>query len=287
MALPNFICIGAQKAGTTTLFDLLKDHPDIFLPEMKEVHYFDYKIKRMPSDWYETEVFGNVKQEKAIGEISPHYIHHPDAPKRMYELNPDLKLIALIREPVGRAYSQYYMNVRLGVEKSKLPFEELLKLEAEGKRQTNYLLQGYYTRHFKRYFDYFPPEQILMILFEDFIGKRKAEIYRQVLQFLEVDEHPMPEQVHSNKASLPKAGFLRFVYSQNRLITSLRDGLNHLPGIKNGVKQMLTKKPPALSRELKQQLLETYYQHEIPEVERLLKRDLSHWYPFSDMLKQV
>src|SRR5437868_3900524 len=106
MALPNFLCVGAQKAGTTTLYEILKQHPDIFLPKkIKETKFFVYEEKfQRGKTWYEKEFFSEVKNEKAFGEIDPAMMFEEKSAQRIFDtLGKDVKLIFVFRNPVARA----------------------------------------------------------------------------------------------------------------------------------------------------------------------------------------
>ena len=108
--IPDFLIIGAQKSGTSSLFLYLSQHPDILSPCVnKELHYFDLNFKQS-SKWYRAH-FPFKKLGKITGEKSPYYIFHPLVPKRCFEFNPDFRLIALLRDPVKRAYSHYHHEI--------------------------------------------------------------------------------------------------------------------------------------------------------------------------------
>jgi hypothetical protein len=128
--LPDFIIIGGQRCGTTALFNLLGQHPCVETSHPKEVHYFDLQYAR-PLNWYRQH-FPTMMSMRAralrgrrvvSGEPSPYYLFHPRVPERLHDL-PGTRLIALLRNPVDRAYSHYQHEVRLGVE--TLPFEDAI-----------------------------------------------------------------------------------------------------------------------------------------------------------------
>ena len=114
MRLPDFLGIGTQKGGTTSLHFLLGEDERIGLPQRKELHYFDQAQLRS-KDYY-ASLFADLEEKEIIGEITPYYIFHPDAPRRIKEMIPDVKLIALLRDPVERTISQYFHAVRNGYE---------------------------------------------------------------------------------------------------------------------------------------------------------------------------
>ena len=108
MSLPNFMCLGAAKSGKTTLYDILKQHPDIYLPSFKEPHFFDiHDNYNNGIDWYMKNYYSK-SNFKAIGDFTPSYFFEKEAPKRIYDaLSKDIKFIVILRHPVDRAYSHY------------------------------------------------------------------------------------------------------------------------------------------------------------------------------------
>ena len=125
--LPDFLIVGAQKAGTTALYAYLRRHPSITGPSWKEVSYFDRHYLRGPA-WYRGN-FPLRSRGRIVGEASPSYLFHPDAAERAAALVPGARVIALVRDPVERAHSHYQHEVALGRE--PLPFEEALEREEE------------------------------------------------------------------------------------------------------------------------------------------------------------
>jgi hypothetical protein len=201
-AKPDFIIIGVQKGGTSTLFEYLKQHPDIKTAVFKEVHYYDHHYHK-GIKWYKS-FFPVAKKNKSVlyGEASPYYFFHPLVPERLYNDSPNIKLILLLRDPIDRAYSHYQMERRKGREKLK-SFEEAISKEAEriemgynaiinGEKFYNYnhhvysyLSRGCYDEQVKRWLRYFKKEQLLVIKSEDFFASPYENLER-IYQFLEV-----------------------------------------------------------------------------------------------------
>jgi hypothetical protein len=123
--LPTFLVIGAMKAGTSTLARALAQHPQVFVPRAKEVHFFDHHFGR-GLDWYRAW-FEEAGAVPAVGEASPTYMHNEGAWLRMARTLPDARLIAILRDPGDCAYSHYWHNVRWGRE--PLSFREALAAE--------------------------------------------------------------------------------------------------------------------------------------------------------------
>ena len=200
--LPDFLVIGAQKAGTTALYAYLRWHPGITGPAWKEVSFFDRHWWR-GDDWYRGQ-FPPRSKGRLVGEASPSYLFHPLAPERVRSLVPDVRLVALLRDPVDRAYSQYQYEVSLGRE--PLTFEDALAAEEERVRgeverlvadprafsrawwDHTYAARGLYAEQLERWLAVFPPEQLLVAATED-LGARPEETYSSILAFLGAAPH--------------------------------------------------------------------------------------------------
>lgn len=209
--MPNFIIIGSQKGGTTSLYNYLTQHPCIKAAVNKEVHYFDVHFDK-GDNWYRSR-FPFCGQDYITGEASPSYIFHPHAPKRIAELTPSVKLIALLRNPVDRAYSHYNHNLRK--KRENLAFE--VAIEKEGERLSNklekmleneryfdakyfhyaYLTRGVYVNQLKEWFNFFSKEQILILSSEDFYADT-AVSYSQVVDFLKLPQWELGEYKRFN-----------------------------------------------------------------------------------------
>ena len=186
--LPNFLIIGSQKAGTTSLYHILKEHPQIYMPDTKEVNFFfkDDAYARGP-EHYATH-FADAASQLALGEASPGYICHPETPARIHALLPDAKLILTVRDPIKRAISQYWDNRRHLNE--PLTFAQALDVYLSDDYQpgkVGYFSRGVYMRYIRRYLEYFPRENLLVLPFEEMISTPE-DFYRQIFTFLGVDE---------------------------------------------------------------------------------------------------
>jgi len=204
--LPDFLVIGAQKAGTTALYAYLRWHPGITGPSWKEVSFFDRHWWR-GEGWYRGQ-FPLRSGDRLVGEASPSYLFHPLAPERARAVVPDAKLVALVRNPVDRAYSQYQHEVSLGRE--PLSFEGALAAEEERTRgevdrlvadpkafsaewwDHTYAARGRYAEQLERWFAVYPREQLLVVATEE-LGERPAETYASVLAFLGAAPHELAE----------------------------------------------------------------------------------------------
>lgn len=200
-ALPEFVIIGAQKCGTTFLYHLLCHHPNVEPALAKEVHYFDTHFDK-GIEWYRSRFPSPTRKggRRAMsGESSPYYLYHPHAAKRAAQVVPKAKLIALVRDPVDRAYSDYNHKVREGRE--TLSFEEAVEAEPErlrGEREKmladegyhspnyrkySYLSRGIYVDQLKEWRRFFAEGQLLVLKSEDFFQDPQG-CFEHVLDFL-------------------------------------------------------------------------------------------------------
>ena len=204
---PDFIVIGVQKSGTTSLYKYMVKHPHIAPAFEKEIHFFDYKFNK-GLDWYRlyfpTVIYKyfteNIFKHNIItGEATANYIFDLHAPRRISELLPKVKLIVLLRNPVDRAYSHYHHQVKAGRE--HLSFDDCVKTESErlkgeitkiladenyfgfNYRNFSYLLRGVYIDQLKRWFSYFTKDQILIIESEN-LFENPSVVVNNVFKFL-------------------------------------------------------------------------------------------------------
>ncbi len=193
--LPDFLVLGTQKGGTTSLHKLLEQHPNIFLPKCKEVQYFTlYSNKNR--NWYANH-FKEAGHNQLIGDITPYYLFHPKAPKRIKKLLPKAKLITLLRDPVERAISQYFHAKRNGFE--TLDLERALKEEKNRLKNNNeyshqkhsYVSRSRYLEQLDRYKKLFSPNQHLILKSEDLFNNTE-QIWQQILHFLELPRINLP-----------------------------------------------------------------------------------------------
>jgi len=204
--LPDFLVLGAQKAGTTALYAYLRRHPGITGPSWKEVSFFDRHWTR-GERWYRGN-FPLRARGALVGEASPSYLFHPLAPQRVRQVVPDARLVALLRNPVDRAYSHYHHEVALGRE--PLSFEDALEAEEErvaGEVERlvadpgyfshawwdhTYVARGLYADQLERWLAVFEREQLL-VLTTDELAADPGDAYTRVLAFVGAPAHGLPE----------------------------------------------------------------------------------------------
>jgi hypothetical protein len=202
--LPDYCIIGTQRGGTTSLYNYLVGHPAVARVLTKELRYFDVQHhrgeawyrSRFPSHRHAERVARRAGTPMVVGEASPDYLFYPEVPSRVAEMVPDVKLIVLLREPVARAHSHYWHQVKRGFE--TLPVAEALACEAERTRDPvlgvdpdthhfSYLARGRYAEQLERWFAHFPRERFLILRSED-LFRDPARTFSQVLRFLELPE---------------------------------------------------------------------------------------------------
>jgi hypothetical protein len=202
--LPDFLILGAQKAGTTALYAYLRWHPGLTGPAWKEVSYFDRHYRR-GARWYRGH-FPLRPGDRVVGEASPGYLFHPLAPSRVKATVPEARLIALLRDPVDRALSHYHHEVALGRE--PLTFEQAIEAEPERTRgeeerlsrepdyfshtwwDYTYLARGRYAEQLERWLAVFPREQLL-VLASDELAAEPGQTFARVLEFLGAPGHDL------------------------------------------------------------------------------------------------
>lgn len=286
-ALPRFFCIGAQKAGTTTLHHILARHARISLPEIKETKFFiDDALYQQGFDYYRKTFFNADATGKIEGEIDPDCLFFPSAAQRIYHYAPDSKLIVLLRDPIDRAYSHYLMSVRRGFE--KLSFEDAMAAEAKRMQgdwidqiHFSYIRRGFYSTQIRSFTDYFPRRNFLFLLFDELATDQQACIDK-VCNFLQIDRLEMRGQpIKSNPATMPIFMWLSSVLHHRGLLKRVaKTVLSHDGMVAKAVRYVRTKnmvpveKKP-LGIETRCRLVELY-REDIEAVSRMIEIDLNH-----------
>lgn len=188
--LPNFLLIGAQKSGTTSLFHYLTEHPNVAVNprQRKEIYFFNKDYDR-GRDFYR-QYFPLNHVTGLVGEGSTVYLHSAHVPERAASLLPSVKLLAVLREPAARAVSHYYHHVKRGRETRSIQeafrpdlIERWLNGNLEDGLSFRYLNNGNYVIHLKRWLEHFPSDQLLVLKAEDLFAEPQR-VYDQVCSFL-------------------------------------------------------------------------------------------------------
>ena len=197
-ALPDFVVIGAAKSGTTFFYHLLSQHPYIQPAIVKEPHYFNNLFEE-GTEWYRRcfpKPTWKGERETITGEASPGYIWHPLAPERMAEVVPDARLIALLRNPPDRIYSDYHQRVKNG--RVNRTFEEIVQVAFDDPLH-EHLSKSIYVDHLLRWSEFFPKERMLVLKSEDFF-EGPVETLKVAMEFLGLPEwEPEASELHGDK----------------------------------------------------------------------------------------
>ena len=294
MTLPNFIIIGAAKAGTTSLYSYLKQHPQIYMSPEKEPRFFAPEFYSLYNKGLRNtartsafslkeylRLFEGVSDEVAIGEASPEYLYIPGSAERIKDKMHDVKLIAVLRNPVDRAFSAFLYQVRDGYE--HLNFEQALQMEEQrikdGYRPGwHYKQVGFYCSQIKQYLDIFDPHQMRIYLYDELSANSNA-ILRDVFHFLCVDDLFEPDLTKENVSGIPRNKIIHSLLTRDNISKSILKRLLPKKWRKNVNKiirsyNMGTK--PILNLETRQILIDIYRQ-DIIDLQKLIQRDLSHW----------
>jgi len=277
---PDFLGIGAIKSGTTWLWANMREHPGIYMPSMKEVEFFDTRFDRGITWYYE---FFRDAGRRTCGEISPQYVHCPNAFDRIRRHLEDVKILLAFRNPVERAYSHFMMDAR---EHQGLTYREKAALfdtlvERGGSKYVRY---GLYAEQARPYLEFFGPERVLAVFFED-LTKDPRGVLRSVFGFLNVDTDFVPTFLHTriNESKRYRSVNL-FNFLRTCVHTAERFGLAGLvlylkrTSVRSRVLRMLEvseQYEPMLPRTRNR--LAEFYQDSNHELGKMFGRDLAVW----------
>ena len=301
-AIPSFVCVGAQKSGTTALHHHLSRHPGIFLPHVKETHFFDdgHGEWHLGLGHYLKKYFSAVPENALAGEIDPEYLFFPEVPERLANFFPRARLIFVFREPVSRAFSHYWMTVRRGRE--KLSFPDALAAEPERMRgdhlsqsDFSYASRGLYATQVERYLNYFPREQMLFLLSEDLKREPESNLAR-VYKFLDLPSIPFQSisDEESHQAYMPISKSFQGLLDESSKIK--RFGKAILPAsVRRPMMNFLYRLQarnrrkfvtPPLDELVKIRLKEEF-SVEVERLQHLIGRDLAAWLPGSVLTREA
>lgn len=244
----DFLVIGTQKGGTSALDAYLREHPEIGMGNIKEVHYFDnddYFLEPKADYWDYHNYFNFLSGKKIYGETTPIYIYWEPAARRIYEYNPNIKLIAILRNPINRAFSHWNMLYSKNVERKD--FEYCIENERERCRMSlpeqhiyySYIDRGFYSEQIRRYKRYFKDEQMLFLKYEEF-SRSQPEYLKEIFEFLGVEV----DKIKFKELTANKINYARKINDKEK------------------------------------EYLKEIFKNDISEVERLLDWDCSDWFNF-------
>ncbi len=310
MAFPNFFIIGAAKAGTTSLYHYLRVHPDVFLSPVKEPNYFSTDIKpelfcntykkntfldlekyfqqkplhdlqlafiRKPEHY--KKLFKGVTTEKAIGEASTSYLYSKIAANNIKSHHPDSKIIAILRNPAERAVSHYYTALRYG--HTNLPLRKAIEADMKKKKKgwgisELFIELGMYYEQLKRYYDLYPKDNILTLLFDELTADPNDTLAK-CHRFLNIHPTSISQFPQHNKAETPRFKNLNKMVTNSGIKTLLK---RYMP--KTFVEKMknsffIDGSSDNLISHEDYDFLKKIYQKDIQATSQLINKDLTHW----------
>ena len=318
MKSPNFFIVGTAKAGTSSIGDYLNRHPEIYISPIKEPHFFseDIRMADFRSDYRERasfdvkaylenhplpykhiahidnqsqylELFREVKNEKAIGELSTGYLYSNCAAENLFKFNPDAKIVMVLRQPVERAYSHYLMNIRDLWDYDSSFINALERDFASSEKGWGkshlYVELGLYFEQVGRYLKRFPESQVKIFLYED-LKNDPVKFIKKLCEFLEVGTYSLsPKDIaeHKNVAVLPR---LKIQRAYLPIFNGFRKYIGmFLPDkVKDQIRKMIfsSKNVPKLREDEFMQAMK-YFSEDIQKLSVLIKRDLQSWHQMS------
>ncbi len=291
--MPNLLLVGAAKSGTTSLHKYLDEHPQIFMARRKEPRFFllwdnpqlwaqHERENRIEINYYNTleryqELFAKAKDYKIRGESSTAYLANPGCALKIKQFIPHVKLIAVLRNPVERAFSNYVIYKNWLMEKKS--FADAVNEEIKTGRHSyqqpmRYLQLGRYADSLKVYNSLFSPEQIKVYFYDDLKADAKS-FMKNIFEFLDVDASFVPNvETKLNHSYMRR--YIEFPV-MDKVLYRAQNGFRKfkMDVIADKIKQHRIYKP-VLKTEIRKKLID-YYADEISNLEKLLNKDLSHW----------
>ena len=295
MKLPTFLIVGVQKAGTTSIYNYLQEHPQVYMSPVKETNFLerDWEKSLAENSQFKNQIatfedycqlFTAVQDEIAIGEASPNYIfHYETSASRIQKYTPNAQLIVVLRNPVERAYSDYLMHLRDAIGKTKIaPLDEQIK---NSSAKSFILRKGFYYTPLKYYYDFFGREKIKVFLYDDLCGNAN-QFMSEMYEFIGVEQNFVANvSKKTQQAKIPKNQEInQLLQTQNPLRTFAANTLKTIMPLETRQKlrsrlinlNSQTKNQVPLSAEERQQLIELY-REDILKLQDLINRDLSSW----------
>lgn len=266
---PDFVGIGVQRAATTWLHTCLSEHPEVFMPQKKEVQFFNANLHR-GTDWY-CGHFANAKRDQVVGEITPAYLREADL-DAITDLVPNATLFAILRDPVQRAYSAY----RLFYERlyQGLTFEEAF--DASGYLRDHSL----YSERFKQVLERYPRSQVKVYLYDDVLRNPQATV-ASVFKDAGVSVDFVPPSLHRrvNQAKFPRFQAWCCAHGLNGPLTWAKE-----TRLGQAVKTLvfarqLRKRNRTAETKFQRHLRESVFQDDIRKTAKLIGLDLGAWLP--------
>ncbi len=281
---PDFFIVGAPRCGTTSLHEYLNQIPDVFMCT-KECGFFStYSNGRVESYDEYYNLFSTAESNQLIGESTAIYLRDPETPKKIYQANPNAKIIFMLRDPIERAFSHYLMYVKNGYE--NLPFSKKLEKYIENKANDNFhnyiIMPSYYFNSINEYIRIFGKDNVKIIIYEEFAKKTK-KIVTEILDFLNLDvELPTNLSKKYNDFSHPLGKSQNFIIS-NKLSKTL--GKKFLPkSTRVSIKNLLSdkkSKPELTQNDISK--LSNLFNVDVKNIQNLISNKLE-WKNFPETL---
>jgi len=294
--VPDFFIVGHHKSGTTALYEMLRRHPQIFMPDLKEPRYFGRDLRplfkaaansKLPETYDDyLALFEGAGPEQRVGEASPSYLRSTTAAREIAAVAPQARCIAILREPASFVRSLHLQLVQEHVEterdlRTAVENEELMR---EGRPVLRYSDHIHYVEQLKRFHAVFAPEQLLVLIYDDFRADNEATV-RRVLRFLEVDDAAPIEVLDANPTvavrSLRVDAALRSLYGERGPVSrALKGAVKTLtpPSLRRGavraVRRRVAYGSPAPPDERLEAELRERYAPEVRALSDYLGRDL-------------
>jgi hypothetical protein len=286
--VPDFFIVGHHKSGTTALYEMLRRHPQIFMPALKEPRFLAADLRALvPSTPQQPQtmeeylaLFEPAREDQLAGEASPGYLRSRTAARAIHELQPRAKIVAILREPASFVRSMHMQMVQEHVEREtdlRRAFERE-EIERAGQRVRRYSDHVEYVEQLRRYHEVFGREQVLVLIYDDFRADNEGTV-RRVLRFLGVDEHVPIEAVEANPTvrvrSMRLDALVRRLYAGRparglRALLPARVRRGVLGRLRRGI---VYGRPQEVDRELEMEL-RARFRGEVEALSEYLERDL-------------
>jgi hypothetical protein len=283
----DFFIVGAAKAGTTSVFRYLSQHPQLFMPDDKEPHFFGdqrpfakYGLYPRYEDYM--ALFEGANSGQLLGEGSTAYLYSETAPAELHRYNPAARIVILLRDPRERAYSLYWHHVRDFSEPKGVTFEQALELEEQRIATKwafgfHYLKSGLYHDQVQRYLHWFGPDQVCIVLMEDLI-RQPDETMNRLCDFLGVERATIATGDVHNRSGMHRNRFIAYWFARPNMLRTVAKKV--LPASLRQWRERIVQgnllKPEAMKAETRARLTD-HFRADVEKLERLIGRDLSGW----------
>lgn len=286
---PTFFIIGAPKAGTTSLYSYLDEHPQVLMSRLKEPNYFSYSELKNQNLYYKDDSVGDEQSYlnlytteqpgfvKEVGEASVSYLFYPSTARHIHTFNQTAKIIVLLRNPFDRAWSHYLMDYKLNYVNDS--FDDIVQKRVNGCRNTQHYQQyielGLYYKQLKNYIDVFEKSQLFIGLYDD-LKKDSQKFFNEVCDFLQIDQVKLHGHKIFNGAEMPRNNFIRSIYASDPVRRGIKNLLGEGPSRK--IKTYLFKKPELHPLPQTRALLHSLFTEDLKRTEEITGLNLKAWY---------